>query len=404
MPHRVKKLTALAVLSFASMAGGCVHKNEYVAPPPPEVTVAQPVTEDVTDYLEFTGTTRAVAKVDLRARISGYLKSVEFEDGANVEKGQLLFVIEREPYVHALASEKAKLKKAEAALSLAEAEVKRTEPLVRRGALSQQELDVKLANRTTAQADVGAARAAVDEAEWNLNYTEITAPISGRIERHMVDVGNLVQSQTTLLTTIESIEPIYAYFTVSESEVLSFMESKRSNRDPQDEPALALGLTEGDGFPFKGNLDYTELGVDPDTGTQQRRAVFPNKDHMLVPGLFARIRVPLGKPQPQLLVNERAIGADQRGTYVLVVNDKNVVEYRPVELGRVHDGKRVIKHGLSEGEWFVLNGLQRARPGAPVKPTKAENVAAEQPSGAQVIVAGKDNRNSKRSGPTNSGG
>jgi RND family efflux transporter MFP subunit len=406
MPHRVKEFTALAVLTFASMVGGCVRKNEYVAPPPPEVTVAQPVTEAVTDYLEFTGTTRAVAKVDLRARVSGYLKSIEFDDGANVEKGQLLFVIEREPFVHALASEKAKLKKAEAALSLAEAEVKRTEPLVRRGALSQQELDVKLANRTTAQADVGAAKAEVDEAEWNLNYTEITAPISGRIERHMVDVGNLVQSQTTLLTTIESIAPIYAYFTVSESEVLRFMESQRSNgaEQQEDESSLSLGLSEGDGFPFKGRLDYTELGVDPDTGTQQRRAVFPNKDHKLVPGLFARIHVPVGKPQPQLLVNERAIGADQRGTFVLVVNDKNVVEYRPVELGTAHEGKRVIKRGLSEGEWFVLNGLQRARPGAPVKPIKAENVAAHQPSNQEVIVAGKEGRNSKRSGVANSGG
>jgi RND family efflux transporter MFP subunit len=369
-PIGIAGATALALILLTG--SGCTRTNEYVAPPPPEVAVAQPVTEEVTDYMEFTGTTRALDSVDLRARVSGYLQSIEFEDGAYVEKGQLLFVIEPEWYEVALASEKAKLRKAQAALKLAEAEVERTRPLVKRGALAGAELDVKVADRDSASAEVATAEAAVDQAELNLRYTRITAPISGRIGRHMVDVGNLVQMQTTMLTTIESIEPIHVYFNVSESEVLQFVEHGASSEAKSDQAPLFVGFSEAGGFPFEGRLDYTELGVDPETGTQQRRGVFPNKDRSLLPGLFVRVRIPLGKPAPQLLVNERAIGADQRGQYVLVVNDKNLVERRPIVLGSAHNGNRVVKKGLSAGEWIVVNGLQRARPGAPVNPQKTQ--------------------------------
>jgi RND family efflux transporter MFP subunit len=366
-----------ALLLVASV--GCTRTNQYVAPPPPEVSVAQPITEDVTDYLEFTGTSRAVEAVDLRSRVSGYLQSIEFEDGAYVKQGQLLFVIEPEPFEVALASEKAKLRKAQAALKLATAEVERTRPLVKRGALAVAELDVKIADRDSAVAEVAAAEAAVAQAELNLRYTRITAPISGRIDRHMVDVGNLVQVQTTMLTRIENIEPIYVYFYVSENDVLQFLESRQAGElrssSSKQSPHVFVGLSDTGAFPFEGQLDYTELGVDPETGTQQRRAVFANKDHSLLPGLFVRVRLPLGPPSPQLLVTERAIGADQRGTYVLVVGEKNVIERRPVELGVSHNGNRVVKEGLSADEWIVVNGLQRARPGAPVNPQKTEAVA-----------------------------
>lgn len=380
MKRRTKIASAIALASLLLIGGGCTRSNEYIAPPPPEVAVAQPVTEDVTDYMEFTGTTRALDAVDLRARVSGYLQSIEFEDGAYVEKGQLLFVIEPEWYEVALASEKAKLRKAEAALKLADAEVERTRPLVKRGALAEAELDVKIADRASADAEVAEAEAAVAQAELNLRYTRITAPISGRIARHMVDVGNLVQVQTTMLTTIESIEPIHVYFNVGENDVLQFMEHGAPREaSSKQAPPLYVGFSEAGGFPFEGRLDYTELGVDPETGTQQRRGVFPNKDRSLLPGLFVRVRIPLGKPEPQLMVSERAIGADQRGQFVLVVDAKNVVERRPVELGVAHNGNRVVKKGLSAGEWIVVNGLQRARPGAPVNPqktqTKAEAVA-----------------------------
>jgi RND family efflux transporter MFP subunit len=372
--------SGLAVALLFVAGSGCTRTNQYVAPPPPEVAVAQPVTEEVTDYMEFTGTTRAIAMVDLRSRVSGYLQSIEFEDGAYVKEGQLLFVIEPEPFEVALASDKAKLRKAQAALKLAEAEVERTRPLVKRGALAVAELDVKIADRDSAAAEVAMAEAAVAQAELNLRYTRITAPISGRIGRHRVDVGNLVEMQTTMLTTIESIEPIHVYFSVSENDVLRFVEQQTSaGLKPGAETPIYIGLSERGGFPFEARLDYTELGVDPETGTQQRRGVFPNEDHSLLPGLFVRVRIPLGPPAPQLMVEERAIGADQRGTYVLVVDDKNIVERRSVELGVAHNGNRVVKQGLSAGEWIVVNGLQRARPGAPVNPqkpqTKVEAVA-----------------------------
>ena len=364
------------VVFAAVFSIGCTRPNQYVAPPPPEVAVAQPVTEEVTDYIEFTGTTRAVDMVNLRSRVSGYLQSIEFEDGAYVKEGQLLFVIEPEPFEVELASEKAKLRKAEAALKLAEAEVERTRPLVKRGALAMAELDVKIADRDSAAAEVAIAEAAVDQAELNLRYTRITAPISGRIGRHMVDVGNLVQVQTTMLTTIENIEPIHVYFNVSENDVLRFIdEQQAAGRSKSDASSIFVGLSESGGYPFEAKLDYTELGVDPETGTQQRRGVFPNKDHSLLPGLFVRVRIPLGPPAPQLMVSERAIGADQRGTYVLVVDDKNIVERRSVELGVSHKGNRVVKQGLSAGEWIVVNGLQRARPGAPVNPQKTQTQA-----------------------------
>jgi RND family efflux transporter MFP subunit len=383
---------AVAVLSAVLLTtSGCDRPNQYVAPPPPEVMVAQPVAEKVADYLEATGTSRASQQVDLRSRVSGYLQQIAFEDGAYVEQGQLLFVIEPEPFQVTLASENAKLRKAEAALALAEAEVKRTSPLVKRGAMAQQELDVKVADRTTAVAEVAAARAAVDQAEWNLRYTRITAPISGRIGRHMVDVGNLVQLQTTILTRLESIEPMHVYFHVSENEVLRFMEDRHPTGANPDEPQpILVSLADTSGYTIKGHLDYTELGVDPDTGTQQRRAVVPNKDRALLPGLFVRVRIPLGDPEPRLLVDERAIGADQRGTYVLVVNDKQVVERRPVELGIEHEGKRVIKKGLTAEDWLVVNGLQRARPGSTVKANRSNAIAAsEAPPGGQAGETGQ---------------
>jgi RND family efflux transporter MFP subunit len=364
-------LTAAALAMFLLPAVGCTRANTYVAPPPPEVAVARGITEEITDYLETTGTTRALEAVDLRARVNGYLQSVEFQDGAYVEKGQLLFVIEQEPFKVALALEKAKLRKAEAASKLAQAEVDRARPLAKRGALSVAELDIKLADRDSAAAEVAAAEAAVAQAELNLRYTRITAPISGRIGRHMVDVGNLVQTQTTMLTTIEKIEPIYVYFYVSENDVLRFIEQKAADGAGEEtESLLNVGLSETGGFPFEGRLDFVELGVDPGTGTQQRRGIFLNKDHSLLPGMFVRVRIPLGSPAPQLLVNERAIGSDQRGPYVLVVDDKNIVERRAVELGIAHNGKRVVKRGLLASEWIVVNGLQRARPGAEVNPQK----------------------------------
>lgn len=350
---------------------GCGSRNQFIPPPPPEVTVAHPTTDEVVDSIEFTGTTRATATVNLRARVNGYLEQIKFEDGQAVNEGDLLFVIEQAPFEVALASAKSTLQKAQAALQLAETNHARTAELFQRKVVTQQDLDVQKANLASAQADVAAAQAQVRQAELNLQYTEIHAPITGRIGRHLVDKGNLIQAEQTQLAVIESIDPIQAYFNVSEPDLLRFMEMLRENKLPDPEkhpPVLYLQLANETGFPHEGHLDYRELGVDPATGTILRRAVFPNPDHALIPGLFVRLRVPIGEPQPKLLVEERALGADQRGQYVLVVNDENVVEYRPVKTGIAVGDRRVIQDGIDKDDWIVVNGLQRARPGSKVSP------------------------------------
>jgi RND family efflux transporter MFP subunit len=364
---------AVAMLAIV-VAIGCNKGNEYKAPPPAEVTVAKPVIQPVRDFLEFTGKTAAVDTVDIRSRVSGYLKSIEFRDGQTVKKGQRLFVIEPEPFEAALASADADRQKANAKLELSQAETRRMEPLVKGGAVSAQEWDVAVANRATAAADVAAATAAMKQAKLNLSYTEVLAPIDGRISRHMVDIGNLVQTQTTVLTTIQSYAPIYAYFYVSENDLDRLNELKSSataelskNGKPAG-PKISLQLSNEKGFPHEGRIDFAELGVDPTTSKQLRRAVFDNQDGTLLPGLFCRLQLPIGDRTPRLMVADRSIATDQRGDYVLVVNQENVVEYRPVQLGLVNDNLRVIDSGIKGGEWVVTNGLQRARPGAKVEP------------------------------------
>jgi RND family efflux transporter MFP subunit len=368
----------VAALAFIA-AAGCKPKNQFVPPPPPQVTVAKPVQREVADSLEFTGWTQAMAEVDLRARVSGYLAEVKFEDGAMVTEGDLLFVIEQQPFKTALAAAEAEKQKAEAALQLGKSEFARAEELKAKNATTQAELDVAAAELETARADVAAADAMVRKAKSDLNYTEIRAPLSGRIGRHMVDAGNLVQAEQTSLAKIENYNPIYAYFSVSESDLLRYVgltvESGGSVPDlEKDPPKLFLGLSNEEGFPREGKLDFSERSIDRQTGTALVRGVFENKNWTLVQGLFARIQAPVGKPHDRLLVQQRAVSTDQRGDYLLVVGDKNVIEYRPVKLGIVSEGMRVVEDGVGPDDLIVVNGLQRARPGAPVDP-KPEVVA-----------------------------
>lgn len=372
----------LAALAFI----GCGEANQYVPPPPPTVTVAQPVEREIVRQLEFTGTTRATEAVDVRARVNGYLQKIEFEDGADVKEGDLLFVIEPAPFEAALDAAKAALQKAEATLALANADLARTEPLVTRGALTAQELDVKKADVATAKADVASAKAALVQAELNLSYTQVRSPISGRVSRHMVDIGNLVQAEQTMLTRVEAFEPIHAYFAISEADVQELMASSvgtsaKSLRE--NERPLFLGLSSETGFPHEGKLDFAEVGIDPQSGTQMRRGIFPNTDRSLLPGMFVRLRLPVGSPTPGLLVPDRAIATDQRGEYVLVVDEKNTIEYRPVKLGMRIAEMRVVLEGIGPTDWLVINGLQRARPGGTVKPEKV----AEIPEAKQLDAA-----------------
>ncbi len=376
----------LAMLVMAAVPatwfGGCQQKNAFQSPPPPEVTVARPIERPVADTVQFTGTTEASAKVDLRSQVTGYLKKITFKDGADVKKGELLFVIDQAPFEAKYNSAEANLQKAEAELKLAQSSLRRIQNLYNRSAATETELESQQAQAASKAADVKAAEAAKEEAKLELDYTEIHAPIDGRIGRHLVDVGNLVESDQTLLATIESIEPIYAYFDVSESELLKFREMLRKNELPNPEkhpPALYLGLSDEQGYPHQGHLDFRQLGVDPETGTILRRGVFPNQDRFLIPGLFVRIQATVGEPVKRLLVEERAIGTDQRGSYLLVLSEENKVEYRPVQLGISTDGMRVIRKGVGPQDWVIVDGLQRARPGESVRPKKEKMIA---PAGA----------------------
>jgi RND family efflux transporter MFP subunit len=370
-------------LSFAS---GCQKKNEFVAPPPPTVTVAEPLERQVTEYFYTTGTTRAAQTVELRARVGGYLQQINFKDGDLVEKDSLLFVIDKAPYEAALASAQAEVAKAQAQLRLSETQLARTRALIERKAATPEQLDVAEAERASAQADVASAQASLKKAQLDLDYTEVRAPFGGRIGRHLVDIGNLVTSGTTLLATLETVDPIYAYFNISESDLLRFLEMQRQGTleiNDADPIEIDLAIGENGEFTFKGRLNFREFGVDPSTGTTTRRAVFDNADGRLIPGLFVRARAAVGDPQPRLLVEERAVSSDQRGDYLLVVDDENVVQYRPVELGVADAGLRVIESGLKPEERVVVNGLQRARPGAKVTPTATEMTAvASAPSKA----------------------
>jgi RND family efflux transporter MFP subunit len=369
----------LAVAALGAVAG-CQQQNAFVPPPPPQVTVARPVEREIADALFFSGWTQATAAVELRSRVNGYLEKVLFDDGAFVKEGELLFVIEQAPFEIALASAQAELLKTEASLQLEQSEYDRTVPLVRRQAATQADLDVAAAELATAKAEVAAAEAALQQAELDLRYTEIRAPIGGQIGLHLVDAGNLVQAEQTLLARVERIDPIYAFFSVSESDLLRVMELNRDQGGALEDlkanpPALYLGLANEEGYPREGRFDFSERRIDRETGTAMRRGEFPNSDQTLIPGLFVRIRAPLGEPRPRLLVEERAVGADQRGDYLLVVNDKNVVEYRPVKLGVASGGMRVVEDGVDADDWIVVNGLQRARPGAEVNPQREDEAA-----------------------------
>jgi RND family efflux transporter MFP subunit len=363
---------------------GCQATNTFVPPPPPEVTVAHPVTQSIADSIEFVGTLRATATVDLRARVNGYLEKIQFEDGADVQVNQELFLIEQAPYIAALDSAKAALQKAQAELQLAQSQYARMAPLVGQRAITQEELDIQAAQVETAKADVAAAQAALQTAELNLQYTVIRAPIAGHIGRHLVDIGNLIQAEQTQLAQIQSIDPIFAYFDVSESDLLRFMEMMRRRQIPDPDknpPVLHLGLADEPDFPHEGKLDFRELGINPGTGTALRRGVFPNPNRRLLPGMFVRIRAQIGDPVPKLMVEDRAIGADQRGSFLLTVNDKSVVEYRPVKLGITSGSMRVVEEGIKATDWVIINGLQRARPGEEVKPQQTEMAAIEKESG-----------------------
>lgn len=362
-------------------------------PPPPEVIVSHPLKKKVTEYLLFPGTTAALEFVEIRARVEGWLQSVDFKPGARVDKGDLLFVIDPRPYQAEVDQNKAYLKGREADMALKEANLKRSQHLLSTGSISQLQFDVSRAEELVASSQVGIAKANLEKSELDLSYTRITAPITGTVSRNYVDVGNLVGAKDkTLLTEIVNDDSVYVYFDMSERDLLMLMKRwpriQMENASDRERPPAYLQLANESGYPHEGKIDFAQPRVDKSTGTLRVRAIFPNNKKLLVPGLFARVRVPL-LDKEALLVPELAVGIAQGGRYLLVVNKDHVVEQRLVETGPLEGDLRVIAKGLNQDDWVVINGIQRARPGAKVTPKESSVESTTEGTGKPAPSSGK---------------
>jgi RND family efflux transporter MFP subunit len=352
----------------------CGEDNTYVAPPPPTVSVSQPVRQTVTDYIEVSGNTQASNSVNLVARVEGYLQSVDFADGTFVKTGDLLFVIEPEPYEAQVQLQEAMVAQQQATLTQASEEYARQQRLIKQNATSQSQLESWQAQQGTAQAAVDEANANLEIAKINLGYTRIVAPFDGRMGRHLVDPGNLVGAGSpTQLATIEQLAPIYVYVNVDESDVLRVRASMRAAGQTvatMGPVTLGVGLQNEAGYPHEATLDFIDSDIDQSTGTLQVRGSIANEDYVFLPGMFVRVRVPVGTSPDALLVPDRALGIDQRGHYLLLVDASDEVAQRPVQIGALVGEMRVITEGLKAEDWVVVDGIQRAIPDSKVAPKK----------------------------------
>jgi RND family efflux transporter MFP subunit len=376
-------LLSAAWLAFGQAWSRTKNDTKAEATPLPKVTVSQPVVREIMEWDEYTGRLEATETVEVRARVSGYLQSIHFKDGAIVKKGDLLFVIDPRPYQAELDRVTAELQLAQARLELAKSDYARAQKLLQFRAISQEEADTRAATERQAQESVDAARAAVKAAKLNVEFTRVTAPITGRISRKLVTEGNLINggtAESTLLTTIVSMDPIYVYFEADERSYLKYVRLSKNGKGPSSHEGrnpVYLALADEKGFPRKGYIDFVDNRLDSKTGTMTGRAVFPNSDLTLTPGLFGRIRVEGSNKHQALLVPDEAIGSDQAQKFLLVLNGNNTVESRVVQLGPLLHGFRVIREGLKRDDWFITSGVQRARTGVEVSPEKRDIVIPE---------------------------
>ena len=362
------------VLTLAACFGaiGCARTaGESPQSPPLAVKISQPLNQAVTDYADFTGRTAAVDSVRIRARVWGHLEKIEFKEGALVRKGDSLFVIDQRYYKAALAKMDADVAQSEARLARLERDHRRAQNLVSSQTLSREDFDKIAGDLSEAVAAARSIAAAREAAKLNLEFTQIKAPITGQISRAMVTVGNMVESGETggtVLSNIVSIDPIYCYFDVDDQSWIQ-IRTRVPTSTSEAGPPVQLGLANGKDYPYQGNLDFTDNQVDAGTGTLRMRGVFSNKEHTLIPGMFVRVRVPIGAARNALLVTDRAIDTDQGQKVVFVVNQENVVEKRLVKLGGLHDRLREIETGVQAGDRIIVDGIQRVRAGMPVVPT-----------------------------------
>jgi RND family efflux transporter MFP subunit len=393
MPYTSLSLRALLpATAVAALVLSACARNEAAestaAPPAPQVTVAAAISRKVTDSAEFTGRFEAVERVELRPRVSGYIAAVDFRDGSEVHKGDVLFVIDPRPYVAERDKARAQLAQARSQLQLARSERDRATKLLAQHAISQEEFDTRSSGLEQGQANVEAAQAALDAAALNLDFTRVTAPISGRISRALVTSGNFVTNGQTTLTTLVSLDPIYVTFDGDEQEYLKYIKAARTAAAEAHgvHNPVQVGLANESGFPHPGVMVFVDNALDPMTGTIRSRALLENHEREFTPGLFARIKLLGSSQHDAVLVNDSAIGTDQTVRYVLVLGKDDRLQYRPVQLGPVVDGLRVVQSGLTAGETIVVNGLQRVRPGAQVAPQRVA-MGERRPGGAATLLA-----------------
>jgi RND family efflux transporter MFP subunit len=375
-PHRTigrgaSILRAAFAIAAMSILSAC-EQNTFVPPPPAKVDVAVPVQRSFTRFLEATGNTAPVQNVDLVARVQGFLQAINYKDGAFVKQGTSLFTIEPETYKLKLEQAQAAESGAQASLRQAEADFKRQQDLVQRQAVSQATLDNSTSARDNAQANLQQAQVNTRIAAMNYGYTNVTAPFDGVVSAHLVSVGELVgASSPTQLATIVALDPIWVNFNVNEQDVLRIREEARRRGltvDDLRQLPIEVGLQTETGFPHKGKLDYIAATLNQSTGTLPVRGVLPNADRALLPGFFVRVRVPVDQVQNALFVPDVALGSDQAGRYLLVVNGENIVEQRKVRVGPLEGGLRVIEEGLKPDDRIITAGLLRAIPGQKVDP------------------------------------
>jgi multidrug efflux system membrane fusion protein len=341
-----------------------------------KVTVAAVITREINEWDEFTGRMQAVETVEIRPRVSGYVQRVAFEEGKEVRKGDVLFVIDPRPYRAELARAAAELERARTRAQLANRDLERARFLIEKQAISQEEFDLRTSALRENEAAIRAAEAEVAEARLDVEWATVRSPIDGRVSRAEVTEGNLVESgpgEPTLLTTVVSLDPMYVYFEGDEQTYLKYGRLARSGAraSSRDVPnPIFLGLANEEGFPHEGYVDFVDNQLDPSTGTIRARAVFSNADRLFTPGLFARLKLVGSGRYEARLVRDAAIGTDQDKKFVLVLQPDSTVEYRRIEPGRVVEGLRIVTSGLEGGEKIVVNGLQRVRSGMKVDPTE----------------------------------
>jgi multidrug efflux system membrane fusion protein len=373
----------LFLISLLLLAG-CDRSSQKpgAAPPqmpPPPVKIVQPLQKEVVEWDEYSGHIEAMETVEVRARVDGYLTKINFKDGDRVKKGDLLFVIDPRPYQAELSRAEGESHRVQTRLELARNDLERAERLRRAKAMSEEEYDTRSKGLKEAMASLRSAEAAVQAARLNLEFTELRSPINGQIGRELMTVGNLVKADTTLLTTIVSIHPVYVYIDADERAVLKYRRlaeagQRASARETRIKAELAL-IDEND-FPHQGYIDYVEPRMDAGTGTLRARGVFPNPRNFLSPGFFARVRIPGSAPYQALLLPERALGTDQDQRFIWIVKEDRSVEYRKIKPGAKIGPLRVIAEGLASGEWVVIEGIQKIRPGITVQPERIPMVEA----------------------------